>query len=94
MHDTDASHLAEELGRQYAVAYVKSVGEGYDQPREQRDNLQIFDALYAHMLGKYCIDTEQVFAIGHSSGALFSELLACERAPGKIPGTPSSSTRA
>ena len=81
MHDTDASHLAEQLGRQYAVAYVKSVGEGYDQPREQRDNLQVFDALYAHMLGKYCIDTEQVFAVGHSSGALFSELLACERAP-------------
>jgi polyhydroxybutyrate depolymerase len=80
LHDTDASHLAELLGPSYAIAYVKSVGPGYDQPREQPDNLQLFDALYAHLLGNYCIDTEQVFALGHSSGALFSELLACERA--------------
>jgi len=47
MHDTDASHLADELGKRYAVAYVKSVGVGYDQPREQSDNLQLFDALHA-----------------------------------------------
>jgi polyhydroxybutyrate depolymerase len=81
MHDTDASHLAEELGHQYAIAYVKSVGPGYDLPGEEHDNLQIFDALYPQLLGDYCVDTEQVFALGHSSGALFSELLACERAP-------------
>jgi poly(3-hydroxybutyrate) depolymerase len=81
MHDSDARQLADALGTTYAVAYVKSVGEGYDQPREQRENLQIFDALYAELLGNYCVDSEQVFALGHSSGALFSELLACERAP-------------
>lgn len=81
MHDADASHLADELGPKYAVAYVKSLGPGFDWPREQRDNLQLFDALYARLLADYCIDTEQVFALGHSSGALFSELLACERAP-------------
>jgi len=81
MHDTDASRLADELGKRYAVAYVKSVGPGYDQPREQSDNLQVFDALHAELLANYCIDAEQVFALGHSSGGLFSELLACERAP-------------
>jgi polyhydroxybutyrate depolymerase len=79
MHDTDASHLADELGKKYAVAYVKSVGPGFDQPREQRDNLQIYDALHQHLLENYCVDTEQVFALGHSSGGLFSELLSCER---------------
>jgi polyhydroxybutyrate depolymerase len=79
MHDTDASHLADELGSRYAVAYVKSIGPGFDQPSEQHDNLQLFDALYAHLLETYCVDTEQVFALGHSSGALFSELLSCER---------------
>jgi polyhydroxybutyrate depolymerase len=76
MHDTDASQLAHELGQRYAVAYVKSLGPGFDQPS---DNLRIFDALYTHLTGNYCIDTEQVFALGHSSGAAFSELLACER---------------
>jgi polyhydroxybutyrate depolymerase len=81
MHDTDASHLAEALGSHYAVAYVKSIGPGFDWPKEQRDGLEIFDALYAHLLGDYCVDTEQVFALGHSSGALFSELLSCQRAP-------------
>jgi polyhydroxybutyrate depolymerase len=81
MHDSDASQLAELLGGRYAVAYVKSVGPGFDQPHEQRDNLKIFDALYERLLGDYCVDTEQVFALGHSSGALFSELLACERGP-------------
>lgn len=78
-HDVDASHLAEQLGPRYAVAYVKSVGAGFDEPEERSDNLQIFDALYAQLLATYCIDTEQVFAIGHSSGAQFSEILACER---------------
>src|SRR5690606_19415298 len=29
MHDTDASHLADELGKKYAVAYVKSIGPGF-----------------------------------------------------------------
>lgn len=79
LHDVDASHLAEQLGPRYAVAYVKSVGAGFDDPQERRDNLQIFDALYTHLLATYCIDTEQVFAIGHSSGAQFSQILACER---------------
>lgn len=81
LHDVDGSHLPEELGPRYAVAYVKSVGPGFDRPREREDNLKLFDALYAHLLSNYCIDTEQVFAIGHSSGALFSEMLACERSP-------------
>jgi polyhydroxybutyrate depolymerase len=81
MFETDASGLAAALGGGYAVAYVKSLGPGFDQPREQRENLQLFDALYAQLLADYCIDGEQVFALGHSSGGLFSELLACERAP-------------
>jgi len=81
MFEGDASQLAAQLGPRYAVAYVKSVGPGFDQPREQRDNLQVFDALYPELLGSLCIDAEQVFALGHSSGGLFSELLACERAP-------------
>jgi len=81
LHDVDGSYLAEQLGSKYAVAYVKSVGQGFDLPPERGDNLQIFDALYAHLLSSYCIDSEQVFAIGHSSGALFSEILACERSP-------------
>jgi poly(3-hydroxybutyrate) depolymerase len=81
LHDVDGSYLAEQLGGKYAVAYVKSIGRGFDLPRERSDNLQMFDALYAHLLSSYCIDSEQVFAIGHSSGALFSEILACERSP-------------
>lgn len=81
LHDVDGSYLPEQLGSKYAVAYVKSLGQGFDRPRERGDNLQLFDALYAHLLSNYCIDSEQVFAIGHSSGALFSEILACERAP-------------
>ncbi len=79
LHGGDASRLAEELGSRYAVAYVKSIGAGYDQPKEQRDNLQLFDALYPELLAKYCIDSEQVFALGHSSGGLFAEVLGCER---------------
>jgi poly(3-hydroxybutyrate) depolymerase len=80
MRDTDSPGLAPALGG-YAVAWVKSLGGGFDQPREQRENLQLFDALYAELLGNYCVDSEQVFALGHSSGALFTGLLACERAP-------------
>jgi polyhydroxybutyrate depolymerase len=79
MHGGDASRLADELGSRYAVAYVKSIGPGFDQPKEQRENLQVFDALHAQLLAQFCIDTEQVFALGHSSGGLFAEVLGCER---------------
>lgn len=85
MHDTDSSGLARALGSTYAVAYVKSRGGGFDQPREQQDNLRLFDALYSQLLGQYCVDTERVFAVGHSSGAFFSELLTCAR-PGRLRG--------
>lgn len=79
MRETDSQKLAEQLEGQYAVAYVKSIGSGFARADELASNLQAFDALYAHLLANYCIDTEQVFAVGHSSGGIFAEQLACRR---------------
>lgn len=78
MRDTDSPELAAELEPTYAVAYVKSVGTGFGRADEVQTNLRVFDALHRHLLARYCIDTERVFAVGHSSGGAFAQLLACE----------------
>lgn len=45
---------------------------------EDRD-LALFDALLANVLATYCINPERVYVTGHSNGAFFSHVLACNR---------------
>lgn len=72
MHAGDASQLHEQVGSQSIVAYLKSVGTGWSA-----SSVAPFEALYDRMLSNYCVDTERVFAVGHSSGAHFAHRLAC-----------------
>jgi polyhydroxybutyrate depolymerase len=61
------------LETDFVMAFPKSVGAGWvydvDAPR--------FDRVYQDLVSNYCIDTNRVFAMGHSSGALFIESLLC-----------------
>jgi poly(3-hydroxybutyrate) depolymerase len=42
-------------------------------------DIAYFDALLAYLTQNYCIDTSRVFALGASSGAIFSNMLGCFR---------------
>jgi poly(3-hydroxybutyrate) depolymerase len=63
----DSQTLGSELEQNYVMAFVKSAGNawdlGTDYPR--------FQAIRTQILAQLCIDTDSVFAFGHSSGAQF-----------------------
>lgn len=42
-------------------------------------DIDFFDALIAQLKAKYCIDTGRIFAMGHSAGAVISNVLGCDR---------------
>jgi len=42
----------------------------------QRD-LPVFEALLAKLEASYCIDRRRVFVVGHETGAIFANLIAC-----------------
>lgn len=74
----DASNIETELGSRAVMAYLKSQGgPGWNFAEEVEPNVAFFEALYPQMLDNYCIDTSRVFAVGHSSGGYFSNILAC-----------------
>jgi poly(3-hydroxybutyrate) depolymerase len=77
MHEVDAPDLQPELGGKAVLVYVKSQGDGWDWPRELAPSLQFFEALFPRLLDEYCIDTARVFAVGHSSGGYFANIVAC-----------------
>lgn len=67
MRDVDSRTSGGELERNYVVAYVKSAGNGWDIGAD----FPRFEAILEQIASEYCIDTEHVFAFGHSSGAQF-----------------------
>jgi polyhydroxybutyrate depolymerase len=52
-------------------------GAGWNFAAEIPPSLEFFEALYTQMVSNYCVDTSHTFAIGHSSGAYFADILAC-----------------
>ncbi len=72
MREADAQGFHEAVGSRAIVAYLKSVGAGWD-----KSSVAPFEALYDRVLSSFCVDTERVFAAGHSSGAHFAHRLAC-----------------
>ena len=42
-------------------------------------DIDFFDALIARLKATYCIDTGRIFAMGHSAGAVISNVLGCDR---------------
>ena len=72
MSNGDAEGFQASVGSFAIVAYLKSVGVGWG-PR----SVAPFEALHDRLLSSFCIDTERVFAAGHSSGAHFALQLAC-----------------
>jgi polyhydroxybutyrate depolymerase len=74
----DAANIQTEIGGRAVVAYLKSqAGPGWNFAEEVEPNVAFFNAVYDRMLADYCVDTSRVFAVGHSSGGYFANILAC-----------------
>lgn len=52
--------------------------DGGDAPGELRD-FEFFDVIVEEISSQYCINTYEIYAVGHSLGAWFSNSLACAR---------------
>lgn len=60
------------------LVYMKSFTDGWPFPADVRDdNTEFFEAVLGLMKAEYCVDENRVFVAGTSSGATFSNVLAC-----------------
>jgi poly(3-hydroxybutyrate) depolymerase len=74
----DASQIRTLLENRAVMVFPQSQGgPGWNFDAEVPPSIDFFEALYTQMLANYCVDTSHVFAVGHSSGAYFSDILAC-----------------
>ncbi len=74
----DAGQIQSTVEPQALVIYPKSQnGNGWNFAAEVPPNVEFFERLYDVALNQYCVDTSRIFAIGHSSGGYFSNILAC-----------------
>jgi polyhydroxybutyrate depolymerase len=74
----DAANIQTEIGSRAVMAYLKSqAGPGWNFAEEVEPNVAFFNAVYDRMLADYCVDMSRIFAVGHSSGGYFANILAC-----------------
>lgn len=70
--------VAQALEGEAITIYMKSFSASWTDAERDR-NVDFFDELLAHAKQTYCVDERRVFALGTSSGAHFSNILACRR---------------
>jgi polyhydroxybutyrate depolymerase len=74
----DASQIRTQLENRAVMVFPQSQGgAGWNFAAEVPPSLEFFEALYSQVVSNYCVDTSHTFAIGHSSGAYFADILAC-----------------
>ncbi len=74
----DAANIQTELGSRAVMAYLKSqAGPGWNFTEEVEPNVAFFEAVRTRVLADFCVDTSRIFAVGHSSGGYFANILAC-----------------
>jgi len=60
------------------LVYIKSFTDGWPYPASVRDdNVELFEAVLDILEAEYCVDQNRIFVAGTSSGASFSNVLAC-----------------
>ncbi|MCH2107938.1 MAG: alpha/beta hydrolase-fold protein [Polyangiaceae bacterium] len=83
--DTDCMGLDDAARGEAVLVYMKSIGRGWvaDEAGFSEDslgrNLAFFDFVLDELRADYCIDEEQIFVTGTSSGGYFSNYLGCVR---------------
>lgn len=77
-HDGDCAGFQSEMQDEAILVYPRSVAPGWQDDAGVRDrNLALFTALLDRTLAGYCVDTDRVFVAGTSSGATFTNHIAC-----------------
>jgi polyhydroxybutyrate depolymerase len=71
-YEVDARTEGSELEKHFVMVYLKAAGSGWASSDKSR-----LDTAYDQLTQDHCIDTNRVFATGHSSGAHFIEVLLC-----------------
>lgn len=59
------------------LVYMKSFSTNWLQQPERDQNAAFFEQVLDHMLANACVDEKTVFVAGTSSGATFSNIVAC-----------------
>jgi poly(3-hydroxybutyrate) depolymerase len=76
--ETDCLGMREEIEPRAIVVYMKSLGgTGWEHDEEREHNVHFFASVLADVEARYCVDTTRIVATGTSSGASFTNLLAC-----------------
>jgi polyhydroxybutyrate depolymerase len=82
--DFDCSGVQRVMGEEAVLVYMQSLREpldaeqsGWESPSEREDNARFFELVLEQTKAELCIDERRVFVMGTSSGASFSNLLAC-----------------
>jgi poly(3-hydroxybutyrate) depolymerase len=76
--DGDCWGFQDAMGDVAILVYIKSFTDGWDGEGDTRDrNAALFEAVLDVMEAEYCVDLDRVFVAGTSSGATFTNVLAC-----------------
>lgn len=84
--------VQEALEPNAIVVYPKSFGTQWTGP-ERDQNVTWFDDLSAFVKANYCVDERRVFVLGTSSGAHFTNILACRRGDQLLAAVPGAGER-
>lgn len=81
-HEGDCYGFQSELGQHAVLVYMQSLRTPPDAEEggwndALDDNVAFFEAVLEAMKSDFCIDETRVFVAGTSSGAIFSNVLAC-----------------
>lgn len=73
----DCAGFQSVMGEEAVLVYMKSFTDGWEQAPVRDQNAEFFEKVLAEVLAMTCIDEARVFVAGTSSGASFSNVLAC-----------------
>jgi poly(3-hydroxybutyrate) depolymerase len=89
-------NVEDSAGDAAIVVYPDGSQVGWDASAGSSD-LQVYPTLRDALLSSYCIDPQRIFSTGHSTGAVFTNVLGCLygdslRAIAPVEGTPPTGT--
>jgi len=71
--------LQEAVGEQAILVYPNALEINGETQWDLEADLGFFNDLYAELEANLCFDKRKVFAVGHSNGAAFTNMLGCRR---------------
>ncbi len=75
--NANCAGLRAAAGDEAVLVYMSSIGTGWEGDGEREVNVEFFQTMLQKMKAEYCLDENRVFVTGSSSGAQFTNILAC-----------------